>query len=285
MQIISQATRVARKEHTPQINENSTPAKPCEPSAPARDIHGKAVTGAVGPGLVYSETSGTPQHKFTIDTIRRRLTSLRRAVVTSARLHQTALEKQKARFKVAMLTLTYASSNEWNEKDISNLIRHIRQYLKRRGISFRYVWVMETTRAGVPHYHLLAWLPKGVTLPKPDKRGWWPHGHTKIEWARKAVGYIAKYASKANSQKSFPKQARAYGIGGLELQDRRERAQWMLPKYIREVTGDDVETITTARELGQTKRAKGGGWLTPFGEWFPSKYKIVCFNPLTLQIN
>lgn len=286
MQIISQGAPLdARSEKTNQLHQVFENALSCEARAHARDIHGEAVQNAAGVGLVYSETSGTPPNKITIDCIARRLRALRRAVVTAARLHQQALENQKARFKVAMLTLTYAPLNEWNEQHISNLVRHLRQYLKRRGIRFRYVWVMETTKAGVPHYHLLAWLPKGVTLPKPDKRGWWPHGHTRIEWSRKAVGYIAKYASKANSEKPFPKGARVYGIGGLELSDRRERSQWMLPKYVRELTGDAIETIAIARAVGNTKRAKGGGWLSPFGEWFPSKYIITAFNPLTIKEN
>lgn len=232
---------------------------------------------AVGAGLVSSLTSDTPARPFNLDPRKIRLSRLRRSVVTAARLHEESIKTHGHRCGVAMLTLTYSPYEDYQPRHISDLLKHIRQYLKRKGFRFRYVWVMELTKSGVPHYHVVLWLPRGVTLPKPDKRGWWPYGMTRIEWAKKPVAYVAKYASKAESSKfRFPEGARLHGNGGLELADRRERAWWVLPQYIRETTPD-------YRHTGPTKRAKGGGWVTPFGEWFPSKFKIISFNPLTIK--
>lgn len=267
-------------------NTPATPAAPREARAGAgrreasRTAAGygsaEGAIGTEGPGLVCSETTGTPPEKTTICPQQIRLRRLRRAVVTASRLHQESLSSQKARFRVAMLTLTYSDIAGWKPDHIKALLRHIRQYLGRRGYAFRYVWVSELQQRGAVHYHVLIWLPRGVTLPKPDKRGWWPHGSTKIEWAKKAVSYIAKYASKTNSKGGdLPRGIRLYGIGGLARQDRHERSWWMLPQYIRDYSPEP-------RETGPSKRAKGGGWLTPFGEWLPSKFKITSFNPLAI---
>lgn len=256
MKIISQG------ENSPQINA----ANPAERAA--------------GPGLVYSVTKGTSNQSslktYLLNPQEIRLRRLRRSVVTSARLHQQYLQTQKTRFKVAMLTLTYADVNGWKPQHIKELLRHIRQYLARRGHQFLYCWVAELQQRGAVHYHVVIWLPKGVTIPKPDKRGWWPHGSTQIIWARKPVSYIAKYASKTNSKTgNLPRGIRLYGVGGLQRPDRYERAWWMLPEYIREQSPEP-------RESGPAKRARGGGWLLPFGEWIPSKFKIISFNPLKI---
>lgn len=284
----------APKEQTFQKYENSTPAKPCETSAPAREIHGEAVREAAGPGLVSSLTKGTPStqpDKIILDPQQMRLRRLRRAVITSARLHQAALTSTKTRFRAAMLTLTYADIDGWKPQHIKDFLRHVRQFLNRKGIKFRYIWIAELQERGAVHYHIMLWLPRGFTLPMPDKRGWWTHGNTKIEWARKPVAYLAKYASKTHSKGgSMPRGIRLFGIGGLELEDRRERSWWMLPQYIRNIDGvpndeEQAELVQTARTIGNTKRAKGGGWLTPYGEWFPSKYIITAFNPLTIKEN
>ena len=258
---------------TADLSAGARGASHCERNYSA-NVSAEGVKGAEGPGLVCSETKGTPATEYHLDPQQIRLRRLRRAVITAARLQQDSLTRAKARFRVAMLTLTYADIAGWKPQHIKELLRHLRQYLKRRGHAFRYVWVAELQERGAMHYHIVIWLPRGVTLPKPDKRGWWPHGSTRIEWARKPVGYIAKYASKTNSKGgAMPRGARLYGIGGLERPDRHERSWWMLPQYIREYSPEP-------RENGPAKRAKGGGWLTPFGEWLPSKFKIKSFNPL-----
>lgn len=226
-------------------------------------------------GLVYSETSGTftpssplnPPNKnlILVDAEAARLKKLRRSVLTAARLHC----QEKSKWKVAMVTLTYAPEFEWNSYQVSELMRCLRHYLKRKGVEFRYVWVQEFTKRGRPHYHLLVWLPYGLTLPKPDKRGWWPFGMTKIEWARNAIGYIAKYASKADSLHLPAKGARMHGNGGLIGDALLEQRWWKLPAWARE----------RVQPSDRCKRLKGGGLLVALtGEVLHTPWRVIFFG-------
>lgn len=191
---------------------------------------------------------------------------MRCGVITSARLHAQTLPSG---FRAAMVTTTYRPGEPWDARHVTKLIKNARDYMRRRGHKLRYVWVMELTRAGVPHYHLMLWLPRRLRLLKPDKAGWWPWGSTRIEWARNAVGYLAKYASKGQDT-AFPHGARIHGSGGLTEAARNERAWWAAPAYVRErCTVED-----------RPRRARGGGWVVrATGEWFPSLWRVVGFGP------
>ena len=222
-----------------------------------------------GSGLVYSETSGTPTPKrpvnaqtpIEINPQEARLKRLRRSVLTASRLHI----QERPKWRVAMITLTYAPEHDWRPQQISGCIRHIRQYLKRRNIGARFVWVMEFTKKGRPHYHLLVWLPFGFKLPKADRRGWWPYGMTKSEWARNAIGYIAKYASKGDSLHQPEEGARMHGNGGLTGDALLEARWWKLPAWVREqVTPGDC-----------ARRLEGGGILIPAtGEILATPWRV-----------
>lgn len=162
-----------------------------------------------------------------------RVKKLQSAVLTRSRIIAHSLPRG---FKPAMLTLTYRDDEEWHAKHVSLLLQHVRKFLKRRGFTAPYVWVSELTKRGRVHYHILFWLPKGITLPKPDKQGWWPWGLTRIEWAKNAVGYLAKYASKGTEpmmQKLFPKGCRLHGAGGYSKTARTAARWWSLPSYLR----------------------------------------------------
>lgn len=198
-----------------------------------------------------------------------RLKRMRGSVTESARLIDEQPAASGFRFKPAMLTLTYREDVEYSARQISALVQHVRKWLQRHGAPFvAYVWVMELTQRGRPHYHLLVWLSKGLTLPKPDKQGWWPWGHTRIEWARSALGYLVKYASKAQGQgaeATIPKGARLSGNGGLDALRRRVRRWRLFPKWVREafVSEDDP------------KRAAGGGFVSRLtGEIRGSPYRL-----------
>jgi hypothetical protein len=222
-------------------------------------------------GLVSSKTSGTPGPSvIRVDREATRLKRLRSSVLTAARLHV----QEKPRWKVAMLTLTYDPKRyEWAAGQMSMLVRHVRQYLARRGIEMRHVWVLEFQKSGNPHYHLLLWLPLGITLPKPDKRGWWPCGFTKIEWAKNAVGYIAKYASKGDSLVQPAKGARMHGNGGMTGQALLEQRWWKLPQWLRE--DHDVQPSDGVRRAAV---GTGGGFVNPnSGEVFKSPW-VVFFE-------
>ena len=225
-----------------------------------------AAPGGEAAGLVSSKTNGTSESSLIlVDREKTRLKRLRCSVLTAARLHV----QQKAKWRVAMYTLTYAPEHDWAPNQISDLIRHIRQWLKRRGVAMRHVWVQEFTKKGRPHYHLLVWLPFGLRVPFLDERGWWPYGMTKMEWAKCAVGYIAKYASKADSLHRPARGARIHGNGGVTDEALLEQRWWRLPSWLRESVGPSDRVRRAA--VGT-----GGGFVHPdTGEVYRSPWGVL----------
>jgi len=252
---------------------------------------------ALAAGLVLSSTNDTLilsassvsdnlARRFLIDAWRSRSERLKKSVLNAANLHEQAVGKKSdlcrsEQWRCLMLTLTYRDDVEWEKSQITQLIKTMRQYLKRKKIVFRYVWVLEKTKRGRPHYHILVWLPQGISLPKPDKRGWWLHGMTRIEWIKKnGAAYIAKYCVKnshdtcSGGQGDFPKGARLHGCGGLSKTSRLIRAWWNFPKYVRQVFNAPKYDI---------QPLKGGGWLSRLtGETLPSAYRILSLSPLVI---
>lgn len=236
--------------------EGAAPGWP--PGAPRGASGGEA-----GAGLVSSHTSGTSADPIEIDPFLTRLRRMTRSVLTAARMHDFELRHQRC--KPAMLTLTYREVGAWHKRHISELLRHIRNWMRRRGHRLRYVWVAELQQRGALHYHVVLWLPRGLTLPKPDKQGWWTHGSTRIEWARRPAGYLAKYASKLDSKVGlgFPAGARLHGKGGLE-EFGRAVAQWFnLPAWAREVC-DLASRAMRVKGVGLVDRQSGVCLPTPW---------------------
>jgi hypothetical protein len=187
---------------------------------------------------------------------------MKKGIISAAEL----LRDQCYQRKPVMLTLTYQDPDAWKPRHISDLLKHVRHYLNRRGHAFPYIWVAEMQKRGAIHYHICLWLPRGITLPKPDKRGWWPHGSTRIEWARKPVGYMVKYASKGADGPRLPDSARMHGCGGLNPEKRNTRAYKMAPSWVRE----------SFEEEDQPRRCPGGGWVSRInGEWLPSPWDVT----------
>ena len=206
-----------------------------------------------------------------------RLLRTRKTVITGARLAVDEAQRGGFRGRWAMLTLTYRDEVEWRAKQLALLTDHLRKYAARCDFVARYVWALELTKRGRPHYHLLVWLPKGRTLPKPDKQGWWPHGMTKIEWARNAVGYLAKYASKGienNQWACIPKGARMCGNGGLSAEARTELRWWKLPTWVREHWPEICDVIRT--QGGYVERASG--------EYLASPYRVILVGGFLLLL-
>ena len=78
-----------------------------------------------------------------------------------------------------MVTLTYRDDVDWSPRQVSNYLKCVREWARRKGIFIHYVWVLELTKRGRPHYHVLFGCLKGVSMPKADKQGWWKHGMTR----------------------------------------------------------------------------------------------------------
>ncbi len=222
---------------------------------------------ATSPGLVHIGTSDTLEVDRRLSRVRR----MHRSVITSARLIEEDWQEGGFRYSTAMLTLTYRDSEEWSSRDVTGLIKRIREHFRRRRIRWAYAWVMELTKRNRPHFHIILWMPLGVRIPKPDKQGWWIKGMTKIELARRPVGYLAKYCSKGvDAYERIPQGARLFGAGGLKGLDRVRRRWWLLPKYVREYFPEWADDVI---------RAIGGGWVSrKSGERLRSQYHVIGFR-------
>ena len=170
---------------------------------------------------------------------------LKRSVWASGHLH--ALAEPGFRPAVAwFVTLTYVGVDDWDADHISSAIKRFRNWCRSRDVPCRYTWVAELQRRGAVHYHLLAWLPPGVSMPHWDRptktqRGlrppFWSHGMTETDKARSGVGYLMKYLSKLGEFHRFPKGLRLYGIGGLDQQARDVRGWFNLPQWAKQTYG------------------------------------------------
>lgn len=212
-----------------------TAAAACTPRS---GVQGGAV------GLVPSRTT----HSIVVPLDRlavagRRVARLKRAVWASGHLHAIADHGMRAPV-CWFVTLTYADPDGWAANQVQRALVRFRAWCKKKGVRCRYTWVAEiqpkrAERTGdhVPHYHLLAWLPQGLAMPKWDAVGWWPHGMSNREVARSGVGYLMKYLSKLGELSVFPKGLRLYGIGGLDEQARRVRSWFNLPQWAKQCFG------------------------------------------------
>jgi hypothetical protein len=240
---------------------------------------------ALASGLVYNSTSRTSfadkllvSGAHLVDRKQHRTRKVSQAVKTTARLHQDEISSSGFRYKPAMITATYAPDKSWAKKDISGLLNNCKMYLLRKYKQnrFRYTWVAELTKRGVIHYHIILWLPKGCTLPKPDKKGWWSKGSTRIEWVKNAIGYLAKYASKgSDTSHDFPKGARISGYAGLTEDSRREYRFWRTPRSIREQFNPEQLLAPSSFDLRKTS---GGYFNKDTGEFLESEYRLVLIN-------
>ena len=218
-------------------------------------------------GLVPSKTTLTGGKVVGVvspaNTHRARLKRMRRTVINSARCH--IRQRRGFRDRWLMVTTTYADDQQWAVSDVRDFLQRVRMFFKRRGWPLSYVWVLELTKRGRPHYHVLLRLGVNQRIPNPDDCGWWQKGSTNVEPCRNAVGYVAKYASKGGDREDFPKGARIHGAAGLNTDSRIEVAFWNLPVWVR-------ERIT---EMQRLIRIAGGFVVPSTGEFLPTPYEVI----------
>lgn len=169
-----------------------------------------------------------------------------------------------------MITLTYARAGEWQPYHVSQLNERLKKWAWRRGFSIPGVWVAEIqpgryrdTGESVVHYHLIIWVPMGVTVPNPDKQGWWPHGFTRTERARSAVGYLTKYASKGDSG-AFPRGLRLSGGFGITQSGRQVRRWLCMPGWLVQRAGGSFQRITRLPGGIFVSEETGECWRSPW---------------------
>jgi hypothetical protein len=241
--------------------------------APVADAVGEAI------GLVSSTTShpaGFKSHgewllsgdMAFIDPRGQRSSKCRKSILNASRLFTKRLQAERVRYKCVLITLTYKNVRDWRPKHISSYIHLVRKYLGKRGHDLLGVWKLEMQQRGAVHYHILLWLPKGVTLPFADKQGWWKHGASNQVWVKNAYGYCAKYIGK-DEHALIPKGARMFSLLGLQAMEKREIRWWNTPSYVRESWDMGHDPI----------RAKGGGWLSKLtGEVIQSGWQFGGFE-------
>lgn len=204
----------------------------------------------------------------------RRVSRLKRSVWASGHLHGLATNGFRPS-KPWFVTLTYAKADSWRARHVSDALSAYRRFCKRIAVPCRYTWVGEiqpkrAARTGdhVVHYHLLAWLPVGVSMPfwdVPDgkRNAFWPHGISNTEVARSGVGYLMKYLSKLGELTRFPKGLRLYGIGGLDNTGRAVRSWFNLPEWVKREYG-----------VGDVVRRTWGLLVCATGEILPPMYSV-----------
>jgi hypothetical protein len=240
----------------------ATPA-PGLVSTPTSDTRGVALHGiTLATRSLLSAMAAVP-----LDPLRKRLNDLRKIIGASSRGHMAAPNGDGD--DVVMVTYTYRDGVEWCPRHISACIKAAREWFRRQGVPFRYVWVAELQPArGILHYHAAYFVPRlhgpmqpgrgavlqrhadgrveratapTFKLPLADDRGWWPHGMTRTELARDACAYLMSYLGKEDQKDfgRFPKGARAYGVGGLEEAFRRVNRWLRAPTFVRRLSSID----------------------------------------------
>lgn len=203
--------------------------------------------------ISFSDASGLMINLAASAVAERRVNRLKRSVWASGHLHGFA----ENGFRPSVpwfVTLTYAAANAWRPQHLSKAVQGFRDWCKSRRVPCRYTWVaeiqpkrLERTGEAVVHYHLLAWLPAGLRMPKWDRRTvtargakrapFWQHGQSNRDVARSGVGYLMKYLSKLGELTRFPKGLRLYGIGGLTETGKQVRRWYNLPEWVKRTAG------------------------------------------------
>lgn len=204
-----------------------------------------------------------------------RLKKMRWRVLTAATLLDGVLKRGGQRWQAVMVTLTYANITDPDPRDISKYLKNVREWMRRNGQTCRYVWTAELQQRGALHYHVVFWMPRDMFMPKADKRGWWPHGHTRTERAKCGPAYIAKYVSKTAAVgdlgeiHEIPKGFRICGVGGLTERHRNWMAWCRLPAWLRPL-------VTSYHRMTPVN---GGGWGSRLtGEFWPSPWRVEHFE-------
>ena len=215
-----------------------------------------------GSGLVTNSTSDT-QRVHILDPVEGRKRRLKKSVQWAARCHTTLTTE---RVRAFMVTLTYAETDAWEPGHISGFLKAAREYYRRMRVRFRYVWVGELQQRGAVHYHVLVWLPVRMQMIKPDKRGWWSHGMTRVDrLVKNAVGYVTKYVQKFDSVGQFPKGIRLHGSGGHDATGKQIKSWIARPGWARSMSGTN----------GRIVRVKGGGLVcTSSGVSLSSPFRV-----------
>lgn len=226
-----------------------------------------APLGGLVPSINNAETQGD---WISVEKLQARCTRLRKNLGIAAKW------LSQGGGQCYMLTFTYKRVEDWKPAQVRDCLTLLRKWLLRAyKWRLRYLWVMETQRRksgdqigqSAPHYHCVVWVPVQVQKDdlKFDERGWWPHGLTNAVKAVAPVRYVMKYASKFDNAGAFPKGARIYGVGGMDVPGAQCRRWVNWPSFVQGIASASCSFA----------RATGGGWVNRrTGEWWPSEWGL-----------
>jgi hypothetical protein len=171
-----------------------------------------------------------------------------------------------AEIRAYKIGLSYKPSKSWKEKDITEYIKNVKDYLGVDNL-IAYAWVAEMQRRGEVHYHLeMITNVKGKKIPMPDKKGHWRNGSSnREEIAYVEVGYLSSdYMRKKEQKSNYPKGIRIHNT-------------WLNGKYFGEVEYWALRSVSYPEWLVEKinyaglinpiiKRAKGGGFIVKADE-------------------
>lgn len=224
--------------------------------------------GTVPAGLAGQVTTHTLPHLSVRQALRglnrgRRIRRMRRVVISAA---DATRDIPGFRSRGIMVLLTYRDGAPWRSGDVARYVNTVRTWLRRRKVPCRYQWVIELTKRGRPHYHVLFWVPPGVKLPKPDESGQWKSGWSGISAARRPVGYLVKYATKGGldgGEGDLPRGARLFGCGAAEDSVRFARHRAGLSRWLDEAAAPG-ERVTRVARVGWVEQGTGLVHVTPY---------------------
>lgn len=145
---------------------------------------------------------------FEIDPHAARMARLRRRVAAWAQALNAFRKVRAPLSTLKMITLTYSPAKKWQPNDIREFMYRVRKHIGAYMIG--YCWVAELQKRGAVHYHVLVSHRAGVSIPYPDKAGWWLKGTSRIEKARTEF-YALKYTQKGqDGEAKFPRGARLF---------------------------------------------------------------------------
>jgi len=174
-------------------------------------------------------------------------------------------------YRLVMVTLTYDTLHEWAAGDIADYINKLSHFLGSDMLTYCWVDELQTAhRDGVPHYHVMLMVKRGVDVPAPDTSGMWVKGLSNRE-TKHSVYYLMEYAKKSDQkglgEYHYPPGCRIFAASWRHLvaialqqgEQVREYAAYlirltMLPRWVKDVCKSTTDLLSI-------RRRTGGGWV------------------------
>ena len=195
--------------------------------------------------------------------------------------------------RLVMITLSYGDadtkhkiSDGWEPNHIREYMLKLRKQLKAK--LWAYGWVAEMQERESLHYHIMVYVAPGTNIPMPDEEidglKMWPHGHSKIETAKKGPWYLIKYVGKEHQKEGLPAGARMFAVWiGKKQATAEELLGFRLsaaPPYVQDAIRD-CYTRGHVNASVTWGRVKGGGWvIKDLGLMVETDWYLVRMEPI-----